>query len=54
MAATRDRGIRKAIDVSYNANRRRGNTIIVLMSCREEVHSPIALEIRAVEEWKMI
>lgn len=52
MAATQDRGIRIAIDVSCCANRLLGNTI-VLMRDREEAHLPIALETREVEEWKM-
>ena len=53
MAATPNRGIRIAIDVSYSANQLIRNTS-VLMQDREEVHLPIALETRGVGEWKMM
>ena len=53
MAATQDRGIRIAIDVSCDTNRLLGNTI-VLMRDRGEVRLPIALETQGVEKWKMI
>ena len=53
MAATRERGIRIAIDVSCNAYRVLSNSIVLMLD-REEVHSLIALETQGVEEWKMI
>ena len=52
MAATRDRGIRIAIDVSGNADRLLSGTSILILD-REGVHSLIVLETREVEEWKM-
>lgn len=52
MAATRDRGIRIAIDVSCNEHRLLSNTLVLILN-REEVHSPIALGTQEVERWKM-
>lgn len=53
MAVTRDRGIRIAIDVSFNAHRLLSKKM-VLMQDREEALSPTALETQGVERWKMI
>ena len=52
MAATRDRGIRIAIDVSGNAYRLVSGTFILKLD-REEVHSLIVLETREAERCKM-